>query len=389
MKHQIEENKRATVGVYKASSYNGLDRIFTSIAEQYDLLPRLKGRVLLKINLMSGKSPEYAVNTHPEFVRAAVRMVRISGGKAIVGDSSGILGFTEQAFRLSGIGKVVKEEGAEWVNFDAGPLVVRKVKGKIFQSFILPEILFNVDFSITLPKLKTHTLLGHTTALKNHMGLLPGALKCAVHEKAPSVEKLCEALIDLHEAAPFDFAAIDGIWALEGGGTQSGRRRITERIIAGNDLMAADIVAARIMGLNPNESLLIKKAMERFSGFESVDDIDLVGDGLPMPSESFAKPGFDAKKLSLISRLSYYMRGRVIRPVIDKSLCKGNGECVDICPVNAVKLNDKAEIDPRRCIRCFACFERCPENAVKLKVKYFLKPLFQRRAAGFDLSDVV
>src|SRR5271169_1229053 len=47
-------------------------------------------RVLIKPNLLKAKSPECAVTTHPEVVRAVIRLVRECGGRPMVGDSPGM-----------------------------------------------------------------------------------------------------------------------------------------------------------------------------------------------------------------------------------------------------------------------------------------------------------
>jgi len=61
---------------------------------------------------------------------------------------------------------------------------------------------------------------------------------------------------------------------------------------------------------------------------------------------------------------------------IDKELCVCCGECVALCPVNAIRLQKKdketgakahAEIDYDECVECAACFRSkiCPENAIQ------------------------
>jgi uncharacterized protein (DUF362 family) len=46
-------------------------------------------RVLLKLNLLSAKSPEAAVTTHPAIVKATVELVQELGATPVVGDSPG------------------------------------------------------------------------------------------------------------------------------------------------------------------------------------------------------------------------------------------------------------------------------------------------------------
>jgi len=51
---------------------------------------------------------------------------------------------------------------------------------------------------------------------------------------------------------------------------------------------------------------------------------------------------------------------------IDKEKCTSCGACVDICPVDALKLNEKAEVDTETCIDCGTCVDECPVEAISL-----------------------
>lgn len=46
------------------------------------------------------------------------------------------------------------------------------------------------------------------------------------------------------------------------------------------------------------------------------------------------------------------------------SLC---GVCTEVCPVNAVSLENSVLIDKEKCILCCACIKGCPENALTTK----------------------
>ena len=53
--------------------------------------PNVTGKkVLLKPNILADVPPERAVTTHPEILRAAIRLVQKLGGTAYVGDSPSI-----------------------------------------------------------------------------------------------------------------------------------------------------------------------------------------------------------------------------------------------------------------------------------------------------------
>lgn len=52
-------------------------------------------------------------------------------------------------------------------------------------------------------------------------------------------------------------------------------------------------------------------------------------------------------------------------PVINIDLCTGCGQCIDVCPVDAISIvNRKAIIDESRCNGCHACVSACPKSAI-------------------------
>ena len=49
------------------------------------------------------------------------------------------------------------------------------------------------------------------------------------------------------------------------------------------------------------------------------------------------------------------------------SACLGYGDCVNVCPQNAITVeNNVAKIDPQKCIGCGICVRVCPNNIIKL-----------------------
>lgn len=54
--------------------------------------------------------------------------------------------------------------------------------------------------------------------------------------------------------------------------------------------------------------------------------------------------------------------------VVDFDKCTGCGACVDVCPVEAITLNDdaKACVNADECTDCGACVDECPSEAITL-----------------------
>ena len=53
---------------------------------------------------------------------------------------------------------------------------------------------------------------------------------------------------------------------------------------------------------------------------------------------------------------------------IDKDLCTGCGDCIEVCPMEAIKTeNALAEVMEQRCIGCGLCVGACPVEAISMK----------------------
>lgn len=57
---------------------------------------------------------------------------------------------------------------------------------------------------------------------------------------------------------------------------------------------------------------------------------------------------------------------------VDKKTCKGDGRCVEICPMHILKMNEKDHVPEfipgggEMCINCGHCFAFCPPGSIKL-----------------------
>jgi ferredoxin len=44
--------------------------------------------------------------------------------------------------------------------------------------------------------------------------------------------------------------------------------------------------------------------------------------------------------------------------------CTACGQCADVCPVDAIKVDDVAVVDAETCTDCGACIDECPVDAI-------------------------
>ena len=378
------------VAVVACPSYDQSQGAISSALEFLGASACFRGkRVLLKVNLMKGADPSLAVNTHPEFVRALVRIVQRQGGKAIIADSSGILGLTMEAFRAAGIAAVAADEGAELFNLDACRPVRKVVAGHVLREIWAPGILDSADLLVTVPKLKTHTQTLMTCAVKNQVGILPGGSKCRIHEAAPTPERLAHAILDINQAVPFSLAVVDGILGLAGQGkfvppapTHLGA------VIVGTNLVSVDAVCADLIGFRPEEVPTTRLGAERGMGESDLEKIEVVGDDRKTLRVAFRRPGFEPKRWRFVAWPLYRTRGRSVRPVVMNEKCRQCGDCAAVCPTKAIALVPYPRVSAD-CIYCFACHERCPTGAMRLQCRRLLRGSFRKRAAGLDVSEIM
>jgi len=103
-----------------------------------------------------------------------------------------------------------------------------------------------------MPKLKTHHWAGVTLSLKNMFGIVPGSCygwpKNVLHWAG-----IDRSILDINAASRPDFAIVDGILGMEGNGPIQGTPKAAGVLLFGDDPVAVDATACRVMGLLPEK----------------------------------------------------------------------------------------------------------------------------------------
>jgi len=340
--------------------------------------------VLLKPNLLSASSPEYAITTHPSVVESIAKLVKEAGGNPIIADSSGnTTPYNEKGlkkiYESTGMTDVAENTGAS-LNFDTEVVQVSNPDGLIVKRLEVIKPVVDADVIINIPKLKTHTFTTFTGAVKNLFGVIPGYTKAAYHAKFQNLERFTKMLVDILGFVKPELTVMDGIVGIEGDGPgKHGSPRQIGVIITGKDSVLVDAVACRIVGIKLNNVSVITEAIERGWWSGEFEEIELIGNliedvSIPdfqMPSTSL-EPNFIKQKW-LVPIVSFILKSALTRrPVPRKSDCIACGACVKACPQNAISIVKKlAVVDDSKCIRCYCCHELCPEGAIDLNLSWF------------------
>lgn len=335
-------------------------------------------RVLIKPNMLAGKPPEDAVTTHPALVKAVVELVQRAGGEVLVGDSPGIGSF-ERVAQKTGIGSVVSAAGAQLLPF-AG---TRRVGSTgTFRQLELATAYLDADVVINLPKLKTHEMMTLTCAVKNLYGTVVGPAKAGLHLTAGrSKELFAGLLLEIAQVRSVALTIVDGIVAMEGNGPNSGTPRKLGMLIAGENPVAVDTVAARMAGI-PLQLLPVElEARRRGLAGTEFEQISLYGAPLVPAVPSFTLPdGLDVQ-FGLPGFVKVLLRNQLTPlPVADPAVCTLCGICRDACPPRAISITKNAlKVASGRCIRCWCCRELCPQHAMGIQRSLLLRLLERMR----------
>jgi uncharacterized protein (DUF362 family)/Pyruvate/2-oxoacid:ferredoxin oxidoreductase delta subunit len=336
--------------------------------------------VLLKVNLILSLPPESAAVTHPEFVRAVIRLLKPLGCTVWVGDSTGgvISGRaqTGRALEVSGIARMTEEEGAVVKNFDReGVVEVKEADGS---PMYLAKPAFDADLIINLPKLKTHVMATYTGAVKNLFGCVPGLAKASYHQKGQSSRAFGETLCEINRHVVPALHIMDGVVAMDGQGPTSGHPFPAGKILMSADPLALDAVGAHMIGLDIRELPAYAASIRERIGEADLGRITVCGDYDAPPR----LPGFKLPRVvggekvpgSLFRHMIDLMR---TQPEVDLKVCRRCNSCVDNCPMHAIDKETK-RINYDACIACMCCHELSAYHAVKLVRANRLMRVFSR-----------
>ena len=322
-------------------------------------------KVLLKPNLLAGKAPEKAVTTHPEIVRAVIRLAQQAGGLVSVGDSPGI-GSAENVARKSGILQVVEETGARFAPFEES-VKIRPRSGTFHELEVAREVL-EADVIINLPKLKTHQMVGLTCAVTNMFGAVVGLRKPRLHLQAGTDKGFFALmLLELCEQLAPALSIVDAVVGMEGEGPGSGDPVPIGALLAGSHPQAVDTLATELVGLSSRQVWTQQKAIETGRPYVRLSQLEIVG----APLQDLKVSGFRPAKMTDVNfGLKGFLKNHLkhsltARPDPVRDLCKLCNDCVSHCPPEAMRIeNHLLQIDYDRCIRCFCCQELCPHGAL-------------------------
>ena len=156
------------------------------------------------------------------------------------------------------------------------PEVEMLVLDKIFPKGVRIPDFFHGKNVVHLPTTKCHIYTNTTGSMKNAFGGLLSNRRHYCHSKIH--ETLVDLLAIQKEIHPGIFTVMDGTTAGNGPGPRTMVPVTKNILLASNDCVAIDAVAAKMMGFEPMDYRFIRLAHEGGLGVARLEEIEIVGD---------------------------------------------------------------------------------------------------------------
>lgn len=208
-------------------------------------------------------------------------------------------------FEIGGYRQVVAELRGQGVDIDCFDLnfdqaYTLEVPGGAMAApnYDIASAIMDADVWINCPVTKTHGSK-ITCSMKNQFGILPGMIYgwpksngTDRHDGMPHLPVVIdEFMVDLWLTTRMDLNVVDGIVGHEAGALQEGDEVRNNLILAGRDPVATDLVAARLMGFNPDDMEFADLAFQRDRGPGRYEKVKVKGGKVETLARRFKKAG--------------------------------------------------------------------------------------------------
>jgi len=277
-------------------------------------ITRDKQRVLIKPNLLG---PDPNATTKPAVVRTLARLMQSAGRDVSIAEGSAagapfnvrdgetfrttkkdlLNGLQKYVFDQLGYSELARTLRIPLINLHTGDLVDVKLSGAfVFPTLTMHRALMDTDLLCSVPMMKTHTLAHVTLGMKNLIGAYPGAayqsVRGRMHDAAAKVEPsgTAAAIVDMVRANKVGLVVVDASTAMEGNGPVNGSLVPMQTIVAGTNPLATDMVAASLMGFDPEEVPTFTWARKAGMRPERLQDIEVRGERIESVRRKFVRP---------------------------------------------------------------------------------------------------
>lgn len=244
--------------------------------------------VLLKPSFVyPSHSPEtVGVVTQPAFIEGVARAFDSLGASVVMVGEDSVIGPARSAFYAMGIYPRLKGIATPVYFDEERHIRVEVADPEIQGEFIVPAVWREADIFVSLPKIKVNQFAKVTLSVKNNLGFQRQSQRVLNHSDGSLQEKIA----DLYRVRPPDLVIADSIVAGEGQGPMVARPVELGVVIGGNNGIAVDATACRLMGFDPREIEHLVYLQRAGVGPIQEGGIEVVGERISDVMREFRRP---------------------------------------------------------------------------------------------------
>ncbi len=249
--------------------------------------------VVITPNWVNKKQPDSATVVGPESLRQIIRIVKDRNPKRIVVATGTADGETKDVMDSVGFGKVISDEGVEFIDLNHGPFVRINLNHPIVTATNLNKLFEEVTVLISFTQLKQHEEATMSAAIKNIALGWPPADEHGQPKKNLGIHTELHGFISaMAQHVPIDLSIISASPAMIGTGPSKGIARHTGLVVAGCDPVAADTVGARLLGFKPQAVRYLFECSNKKIGESVIENINIAGIPLVEAENIFSQAAY-------------------------------------------------------------------------------------------------
>jgi uncharacterized protein (DUF362 family) len=265
--------------------YENIMQSLQAIKSDIDLTG--KERITIKPNFVTTHRPLAA--THVEAVRAVVEFLRAKGAGTITLIGGPAIGSFREGLQNYGYMPLINEHDLGVVDMNEDEGVEVEIYDRRYKpiTISLSRTAVESDYRISVCPIKTHDIAIVTLSLKN---LAVGSItshKSRSHQGHKGINLNLYRLA--HHVAPH-LSVLDGFEAMEGSGPTRGDAVDWRIALASTDFVAADSLAAQLMGFDLADIGYLSYCARMALGRGRLDEMELVGNASPEAVRRQFKP---------------------------------------------------------------------------------------------------
>ena len=187
--------------------------------------------------------------------RATLRLLREETTAELICTEIAVVGSEEERKNDGTITFIplLREFGVEFVDGDMPPHKIYPVPGggQMFRQYLLPERVVDADAFVSVQKMKNHAFMGVTLCLKNLFGLMPREPHGRSRGYYHHLVRMPYMLADIGRIFDPTLNIVDALISQAGREWGPAQPRITDALIAGDQVVATDACGTYLMGHDP------------------------------------------------------------------------------------------------------------------------------------------